>query len=196
MAAADWQPLATIAAAALGALIAGSVAFLNRRDDSLAKAERLSKVTDSMRESPGKRLVTDLRDFYAVEWSLRRSAPRMPFLNGVAMFFYLIGLALFVSLGFLVIPKGFDALFDANFWELYGSAILVFAIAQICRATVVASRNAWVLQEREWRGLEPPVSDRQKRVKIDALRVLELASPINMLFQQDEGKGEQSESDG
>lgn len=184
MATSDWQPVATVGAAVLGALIAASVAFLNRRDDSLGKAERLSKVADGMTDSPSRQLVKDLRDGYVVEWSLHRMAPRMPLLNGIAMVSYVLALLSFVSLLAIFVPVTDlqKLVVDANFWAAYGAVVLTLAVAQIARAWVIESRQRWVAQERTWRGLEAPVPDRQKRVKVDFKRVLALASPFNLFL--------------
>lgn len=182
----DWQAIATVSAAVLGALIAGSVASLNRRDDTLGKAERLSKLVDSIVEPTSRALAQDLRDAYVVQWTLKQMAPRMPLLNAIAMAFYVIGAIGFAGLCFILIPLKIEDLGDllgnGEVWTLYWMSAISLVVAQFLRSWVIENRRAWIVQEAMWRGISLPTADSQKRVKVDFGRVIAFASPFPSLF--------------
>jgi hypothetical protein len=176
----DWQPIATVAASVVGVLIAASIPYLNRADNTLGKAERLSTVADSMGDSSKRELVCELRDSYVVDWSLQRIAPRLPLSNGVATVFYVIGGLAFLSFVLLASDSRAQPPTGGT-WILYGVTVMSISVAQITRAYVLESRDTWVAEERKRRGLPAPASDHEQKVKVSFTRAVMRANPLGAL---------------
>lgn len=159
---------AQVFAAVLASLVAVWVARVNRREDELGRAARLTSVSSGMSDGAARSLVNDLRDGLVVEWSLRAQAPRFRGWGALTSILYTAGSALFV-LWFLVLALAHGAFWT---WGVYAGALVLINTGQFCRIRQLRKRRAWIEQERLWRGLPAVTPESRKRISRDTEKIL------------------------
>jgi hypothetical protein len=168
------QQWVTLMAAAFGAAVTAWIALVNRREDELGRAARLTTVADTMTPGNGRDLVEQLRDEYAIDWALKHQAPRFRFLMLAVWYLYSFTVVLFVWWLVLVIADGFklNGGHAVSAWFLYGAVYVVMLAATWCDARLRRKRRAWMEQERRWRGIPLPVAESAKTIDRAILKAL------------------------
>lgn len=149
-----WRSILSLVAT-IGAAIPALYALTAGRH-TLGKAERLTKLAQTMVPSSARTLVEDVRDELAVEWSLIQWAPRYRAKQVWSWALWVLGgLSLLIFVLFAITKQAFSWT-----WGSYTVALLLMGGALYVKARRDFARRSWMDSERAQRWIRPPISQR------------------------------------